>query len=128
SISFNVNGVSRLQNNTKLDGASIVYPWLPTNTAYVPSSEAITEVSIVTNSFNAEQGMAGGAAINVVMKSGTNKLSGTGWAYDTDYDWRARNYFLAPTAAKPEGYLAQFGANVGGPIAKNKLFFFFNTE
>ncbi|MET0552868.1 MAG: carboxypeptidase-like regulatory domain-containing protein, partial [Vicinamibacteria bacterium] len=49
SISFNVNGVSRLQNNTKLDGASIQYPWLPTNTAYVPSSEAIQEVSIVTN-------------------------------------------------------------------------------
>ena len=48
SISFNINGVSRLQNNTKLDGASVVYPWLPTNTAYVPSSEAIEEVSIVT--------------------------------------------------------------------------------
>jgi len=48
AISFNVNGVSRLQNSTKLDGASIVYPWLPTNTAYVPSAEAIEEVSIST--------------------------------------------------------------------------------
>ena len=56
SISFNVNGVSRLQNNTRLDGASVVYPWLPTNTAYVPSSEAIQEVSIVTNSYNAGAG------------------------------------------------------------------------
>ena len=100
SISFNVNGVSRLQNNTRLDGASIVYPWLPTNTAYVPSSEAINEVSIVTNSFNAEQGMAGGAAINVVIKSGTNSFRGAGWGYDTDYDWRARNYFLAPNGAE----------------------------
>ena len=53
-----------MQNGTRLDGASIVYPWLPTNTAYVPSAEAIDEVSIVTNSYNAEQGMAGGAAID----------------------------------------------------------------
>src|SRR5215471_12888447 len=128
SISFNVNGVSRLQNNTRLDGASIVYPWLPTNTAYVPSSEAITEVSIVTNAFNAEQGMAGGASINVVIKSGTNSLRGAGWGYDTDYGWKTRNFFLAPNAAKPDGYLAQFGGNVGGPILKSKLFFFANAE
>jgi outer membrane receptor protein involved in Fe transport len=128
SISFNVNGVSRLQNNTKLDGASVVYPWLPTNTAYVPSSEAIEEVSIVTNSYNAEQGLAGGAAINVIIKSGTNTLHGTAWGYNTDYDLRARNYFTPPTATKPDGYLNQFGANLGGPILKNKLFFFANWE
>src|SRR6185295_12314977 len=41
SISFNVNGVSRLQNNTRIDGSSVIYPWLPTNTAYVPPAEAI---------------------------------------------------------------------------------------
>ncbi len=128
SISFNVNGVSRMQNNTKLDGASVVYPWLPTNTAYVPSAEAIEEVSIVTNAFNAEQGLAGGAAVNVVIKSGTNSLRGTAWGYHTDYDWRSRNYFLAPTAAKPDGYLSQYGGNIGGPAMRNKLFFFANTE
>ncbi len=128
AISFNVNGVSRLQNNTRLDGASVVYPWLPTNTAYVPSSEAIEEVSIVTNSYNAEQGLAGGAAINVVIKSGTNSFHGTAWGYNTDYDLRARNYFLSPTAPKPGGYLSQFGGNFGGPVAKNQLFFFANWE
>src|SRR5206468_2022459 len=128
AISFNVNGVSRLQNNTRLDGASVVYPWLPTNTAYVPSAEAIEEVSIVTNSYNAEQGLVGGAWINVVIKSGTNSLHGTAWGYDSDYALRARNYFLAPGAAKPDGYVAQFGGNIGGPIVKNKLFFFVNSE
>ena len=128
SISFNVNGVSRLQNNTRLDGASVVYPWLPTNTAYVPSAEAIEEVSIVTNSYNAEQGLAGGAAINVIIKSGTNSLRGTAWGYNTDYGLRARNYFLAPNAPKPDGYLNQFGGNLGGPVVKNKLFFFANWE
>jgi outer membrane receptor protein involved in Fe transport len=127
SISFNVNGVSRLQNNTKLDGASIQYPWLPTNTAYVPSSEAIQEVSIVTNSYNAEQGLAGGAAINVVIKSGTNDFHGTAWGYNNDSSRRARNFFsTSPTV--PDDTLNQFGANVGGPIVKNRLFFFANWE
>ena len=66
SISFNVNGVSRLQNNTKIDGSSDTYPWLPTNVAYVPPIEAIQTVNIVTNAFTAEQGLAGGAEINVL--------------------------------------------------------------
>src|SRR4029450_7337963 len=64
SMSYNVNGVSRLQNNTKIDGSSIIYPWLPGNTVYVPPAEAIQEVNIVTNAFDAEQGLAGGAAIH----------------------------------------------------------------
>src|SRR5262249_50165578 len=72
SISFNISGVSRLQNGTRVDGSSVAYPWLPTNTAYVPTAESIQEVNIVTNSFDAEQGLAGGAAINVITKSGTN--------------------------------------------------------
>ncbi len=145
SISFNVNGVSRMQNSTRLDGASIAYPWLPTNTAYVPSAEAIEEVSIVTNAFNAEQGMAGGAAINVVIKSGSNAFHGTAWGYSTNSAWKARNYFQTPprgfsswqawddaSGDKPDknnpDVLNQFGANFGGPIIKDKLFFFANWE
>jgi hypothetical protein len=127
SLSFNVNGVSRMQNNTKLDGASITYPWLPTNTAYVPAAEAIEEVSIVTNAFNAEQGMAGGAAINVILKSGTNLVRGTGWAYNTASKFRARNFFQT-AAVTPKDDLNQFGANLGGPIVRNKVFFFSNWE
>ena len=127
AISFNVNGVSRLQNSTKLDGASIVYPWLPTNTAYVPSAEAIEEVSISTNSYNAEQGMAGGAAINVIIRSGTNRLRGTAWGYTTDSDLKARNFFQT-TPKNPKDTLNQYGGNLGGPVIKDKLFFFANWE
>src|SRR5215472_16434609 len=101
SISYNVNGVSRLQNNTRIDGASVVYPWLPTNTVYVPPAESIQEVNIVTNSFNAEQGLAGGAAINVIVKTGTNDIHGSGWFYDTNSATAARNAFTSPTAAVP---------------------------
>ncbi len=129
SISFNVNGVSRLQNNTKLDGASIQYPWLPTNTAYVPPSEAIQSVNIVTNAFDAEQGIAGGAAVNVTIKSGTNDFHGAGWVYNNDSRFRARNFFQPPTQKEnPKDVLTQYGFAVGGPIVKNKLFFFVDAE
>src|SRR5215213_2253582 len=127
SISFNVNGVSRLQNNTKIDGSSITYPWLPTNTAYVPPAEAIQSVNIVTNAFDAEQGMAGGAAINVILKSGTNDFHGVGWVYHTNSRFAARNHFqLSPQ--NPKDLLTQFGYAVGGPVIKNKLFFFTDFE
>jgi hypothetical protein len=127
SISFNVNGVNRLFNQTKIDGSSVVYVWLPTNTAYVPSAEAIEEVSISTNSYNADQGMAGGAAVNVVVKSGTNQYHATAWGYDTNSHFAARNYFQT-TPSNPKLIVAQFGGNLGGPIVKDKLFFFANIE
>ncbi len=127
SISFNVNGVSRLQNNTRIDGSSVVYPWLPTNTAYVPPAEGIEEVNIVTNSFDAEQGLAGGAAINLAVKSGTNEFHGAGWVYDTNSATQARNYFQT-TPQVPKNILVQYGYSVGGPILKNKLFFFTDFE
>ena len=127
SISFNVNGVSRLQNNTRIDGSSVIYPWLPTNTAYVPPAEGIQEVSIVTNSFDAEQGLAGGAAVNVTIKTGSNGFHGTGWGYDTNSATQARNYFQT-TPQVPKSIVAQYGYAVGGPILKNKLFFFTDLE
>jgi hypothetical protein len=128
SISFNVNGVSRLQNNTRIDGAAVLYPWLPTNTAYVPISESIQEVNIVTNSYDAEQGLVGGAFINVITKSGTNSFHGSGWGYLLNSSFgKARNVFLT-TPQIPKDVLAQYGFTVGGPILKNKLFFFVDLE
>ena len=129
SISFNVNGVSRMQNNTRIDGAGVVYPWLPTNTVYVPPAESIQTVNIVTNSFDAEQGLAGGAAINLTIKSGTNSFHGAGWGYDTNSRFLARSFFQPVNQPRvPKNILAQFGYAIGGPIIKNKLFFFTDFE
>jgi hypothetical protein len=143
SMSFNVNGVSRLQNNTKIDGSSIIYPWLPGNTVYVPPTEAIQEVNIVTNAFDAEQGLAGGAAINVSIKTGGNDFHGVGWGYDTNSRLRARTFFQPINQPQnPKNILAQFGYAFSGPIilprfgeggksvwnGKNKLFFFTDLE
>ena len=128
SISFNVNGVSRMQNNTRVDGAAVLYPWLPTNTAYVPIAESIQEVNIVTNSFDAEQGLVGGAFTNVITKSGTNSFHGAGWGYLLNSTiGKARNHFQT-TPQNPKDILVQYGYAVGGPIWKNKLFFFSDLE
>ena len=136
SISYNVNGVSRLQNNTRIDGSSVIYPWLPTNTVYVPPAESIQEVNIVTNAFDAEQGLAGGAAVNVTIKTGGNDLHGVGWGYDTNSAFLSRRYFQPTNQTKiPKNILAQFGYALSGPIylpkifnGKNKLFFFTDLE
>ena len=76
AINSNINGLSNQSINTRLDGVQDAYPWLPANVAYVPPADAIETVNVVTNSFNAEQGMAGGAAVNVQVKSGTNRFHG----------------------------------------------------
>jgi hypothetical protein len=89
----NFNGVSRSNNNTRLDGATVSYPWLAHITAYVPPAEAVDTVNVVTNSFDAEQGMAGGAAVSVSIKSGTNEFHGSGQWFHTNSALRARNYF-----------------------------------
>lgn len=123
SLVTNFNGVSYSNNNTRLDGATVSYPWLPHIVAYVPSAEAVEVVNIVTNSFDAEQGMAGGAAVNVQIKSGTNEFHGNVYEFHTNSALRARNYFYYGGDI-PKNIANQFGATFGGPILKNKLFFF----
>lgn len=130
----NVNGVSQSNNNTRLDGATISYPWLPHILAYVPPADAVETVNLVTNSFDAEQGMAGGAAINVQIKSGTNEFHGSAHLFHTNSQLKARNYFycLYSCTGDPnqpaKNILNQFGGTIGGPIKRNKLFFFADWE
>ena len=127
SMVSNVNGVSYSNSNTKLDGAVISYPWLPHITAYIPPAEAIETVNIVTNSYDAEQGMAGGAVVNVQIKSGTNDFHGSGHWFHTNSVMKARPYFFFENRL-PKNIFNQTGGTFGGPIKKNKLFFFANWE
>ncbi|HXG56458.1 MAG TPA: TonB-dependent receptor [Vicinamibacterales bacterium] len=127
SLGTNFNGVSRSNNNTRLDGATVSYPWLPHIMAYVPAADAVDTVNIVTNSFDAEQGMAGGAAVSVSIKSGTNEFRGSGQAFHTNSAWRAKNRFFVGNEI-PKNLFNQYGGTFGGPIKKNKLFFFGNWE
>jgi hypothetical protein len=128
AMTSNVNGQSSQGNNTRIDGVQDAYPWLPANIAYVPSVDAIDAVNVTTNSFDAEQGMVGGAAVNVQIKSGTNQFHGQLHEFHTDSALSALNYFNPPTFRIPLNVFNQFGASLGGPIKKNKLFFFGNWE
>ncbi len=127
ALGTNVNGASYNNNATRLDGALDLYPWLPEIVAYVPAAEAIQTVNVVTASFDAEQGMAGGSVVNVAIKTGTNQFHGAAWEYNTISALKARNYFYYG-ANNPKNIINQFGGNFGGPIKKNKLFFFGDWE
>jgi len=134
SMVTQVNGMPQSSNATRLDGATISYPWLPRIVAYLPPVEAVETVNLVSNSFDAEQGMAGGAAMNVTIKSGTNEFHGGAWEYHTNSQLKARNYFYCLYSCTgdpnhpPKNLSNQFGTMFGGPIRKNKLFFFADWE
>lgn len=131
AINANINGQSNQSINNRIDGAQNAYPWLPANVAYVPPADAIETVNVVTNSFDAEQGSAGGAAINVQIKSGTNKFHGSAHEFHTDQNFAARNYFQTDPVLYPKknrNNQNQFGGTFGGPILKDKLFFFVDYE
>lgn len=126
ALSTNVNGVNRNNNATRIDGALSVFLWLPHHTAYIPPAETIETVNIATNNFDAEQGLAGGAAITVITKSGTNDFHGSAWAFHDNALLQAKNFFN--TAAKPKNINNVDGVTLGGPVIRNKLFFFSGWE
>ena len=132
SLEFTVNGTSDDQNNTRIDGVSTYNVQLPHVSSYVPTLEAIDEVNVVTSSMGAEQGLAGGAAINLRTKSGTNAFHGSGFEGFSNQDLKAWPMRFGDaalnTGKKPEASYNQYGGTAGGPIAQNKAFFFVSYE
>jgi len=125
-LSTNINGTNRNNNNTRVDGAADVFVWLPHHAVYIPPAETIQEVNISTNNFDPEQGMTGGAAITVITKSGSNQFHGVLFEYHEDQALRARQFFEteANEPRKGKSILNDMGGTFGGPIKKDKLFFF----
>jgi hypothetical protein len=128
ALVFNVNGASRSSNNIRIDGVSTTNIWLPHVAAYVPALESLETVNVVTSSFDAEQGLAGGSAINVQIKSGTNQLHGSAFEYHTNEKLRTQNYFAPPGTPKGKWRYNQYGGTFGGPIVHNRLFYFASYE
>jgi len=128
ALVFNVNGASRSSNNTRIDGVSTTNIWLPHVAAYVPALESLETVNVVTSSFDAEQGLAGGSAINVQIKSGTNNLRGSLFEYHTNEKLKTKPYFQP--AGVPKGRIRdnQYGGTLGGPVIRNKVFYFASYE
>ena len=119
----NVNGVSNSTNTTRIDGAVDAYPWIPYLAAYLPPTDGIDSINVVTGSFNAEQGSAGGSAINVTVKSGTNNFHGSVWEYNSIAQLNAQTW-QNRTGVRQKNIYNEAGGSLGGPIVKNKLFFF----
>ena len=136
----NVHGSRSLQNNFLLDGVdnnsiSTNVQELTTQVSR-PSIDAIEEFKVVTSPYAAEYGRAPGAAISVITKSGTNALRGTAYYYGRDERFDSNTYFnedfrtergLA-VLPKPSNSQDQLGLNLGGPILKDRLFFFVDYE
>jgi outer membrane receptor protein involved in Fe transport len=122
ALSTNINGTNRNNNVTRIDGAASINVWLPHHVGYVAPVETIENVNISTNNFDASQGMTGGAATAVQTKSGTNTLRGSGFFFRQQDEWNARRGYFDPE--KLDSSVSIMGGTLGGPIRRNKLFYF----
>lgn len=130
---FNVNGMRSTYNNFLLDGLDN-NAYGTSNQSYSaqvisPSPDAITEFKVITSNYSAEYGRVGGAVVNAVVKSGTNQFHGAAWEFLRNTDLNAVGFQFSPTVfLKPTLQRNQFGAAIGGPFIKNRLFWFADYE
>lgn len=129
---FNVNGLRATVNNFLLDGVD--------NNAYGTSNQsfssqvvqvspdAIAEFKVQTNTYSAEFGRAGGAVINATYRSGTNEFHGSAWEFHRNTVLNAVGFFKPAGGVKPPLIRNQFGFTFGGPIIKDRTFFFGDYE
>ncbi len=129
---FNVNGLRSTFNNFLIDGVD--------NNAYgtsnqgfsnqvmQPAPDAVAEFKVVTNNMSAEYGRSAGATINVAYASGTNQFRGSAWEFLRRTELNATGFYKPATGEKPDFDRDQFGGVIGGPIVRNKAFFFADVE
>ena len=130
--SFNVNGLRSTFNNFLIDGVD--------NNAYgtsnqgfsnqvmQPPPDAVAEFKVVTNNMSAEYGRSAGATINVAYASGANQFHGAGWEFLRRTELNAVGFFKPANNIKPDYDRDQFGGVFGGPLMKNRAFFFGDFE
>lgn len=128
ALATHINGGNAQTNITRIDGATSVNVWLPHHVGYVEPEENIEVVNVTTGAADAEQGLAGASAITVVTKSGTNEVHGSAYEFHDDQHLKARNFFQAAGTDKPLSVYNDFGATVGGPIRRNRLFYFLSYD
>ncbi len=124
-----VNGVQPNTNTTRVDGAVSINVWLPHHTGYIQPAETIETVNVATNNFDADTGFAAGAAQTVITKSGTNEFRGSAFWFFNRGGMNANSFYNnAFKIDRPKRTLDVTGGTLGGPIIKNKLFFFQSYE
>jgi Carboxypeptidase regulatory-like domain/TonB dependent receptor len=119
---LSVNGMREANNGFLLNGATVQEPGFG-GTAVIPNLDSIAEFRILTNNFDAEYGNYSGGQINVITKSGTNGLHGDVFEFLRNTDFDAANYF-DPGSVRGTYHQNQYGGTLGGPIKRDKIFFF----
>jgi Carboxypeptidase regulatory-like domain len=127
---FVSNGQRNATAQITLDGSPLSAPEQGeggnSNVYYQPSVEIVQEFKVQNNSFSAEFGNNGGTIVNMVLKQGSNNFHGSGWWYGQRSNFDARDFFN--TGEKPDHVRDQYGFSFGGPLKKNKTFFFVDME
>ncbi|MBI3210137.1 MAG: TonB-dependent receptor [Candidatus Solibacter usitatus] len=127
----NINGTRQGSNNTKLDGIDAndaVVPRLGLSLTAV-NLDSVEEVRVVTNGGKAEYGRNAGGQVEMITRSGTNRFSGNAYEYLRNTELNANNFFNnASGVARPKLIQNQFGGSLGGPVFRNKTFFFGNYQ
>src|SRR5580658_10624876 len=127
-----INGIRPSMTNVLIDGMDATDPvW-----GYSPAGASgfflglneLTEVQVLTQTFNAEYGGHGGAVIDMTTKSGSNQFHGSSWELHRDASLDAKNYFDLAANPIPPFVRNQFGAGIGGPLKRDRTFFFVNYE
>jgi hypothetical protein len=124
SMATNINGQANTQNSTRTDGATNMNIWLPNHNMYVSPAETVDTVNVSTSSFDAEQGMAGGAAVTVITKSGTNAFRGSAFEGFNSDKLNAKPFYFGagPVPDKLPVKTNNYGATIGGPVKRDKVF------
>lgn len=128
SMIINADGTSANGTNVSIDGVSATNVWVQFYSTAVPSTEAIGTVNVVTASSSADQGVMNGAGIHVQIKSGTNSFHGSAYWYNENNALKAKPYFQPTGSKKPKYIDNDAGGTLGGPIIKDKVFFFGSYE
>jgi Carboxypeptidase regulatory-like domain/TonB-dependent Receptor Plug Domain len=124
SISYSVNGGRTEYNNWEVDGGDMMDNGSNFSLNVYPSVEAIDEVQVLTSNYGAQYGKNGSGTVEVETKSGTNQFHGSVWEFARNEAFNAHNYFDVPGTPKAGYKKHDFGYSVGGPIWKNRTFFF----
>ena len=128
SMSLNIDGTSASGTSVTIDGVNAVNPWVQFYTMAVPSTDAIETVNTVSASSSADQGIMNGGGVRVQIKSGTNKFHASAYGYHISNAMKAIPYTQPSTFRRPKYIDNDDGFTVGGPILKDKLFFFGSYE
>src|ERR1700722_6968656 len=127
-----INGIRPIITNVLIDGMDAtdpVFGYLPAGASgFFLGLNELSEVRVLTQTFNAEYGGHGGAVIEMVTKSGSNQLHGSLWELHRDASLDAKNYFDLGNSPIPPFVRNQFGAGIGGPLKRDHTFFFVNYE